>query len=217
MPWLVSKLRFLFFLLIVRPIMLIVLGFNVRNYDRLPRKGPLLIVANHNSHLDALALITLFGMKQLKHVRTVAAADYFLKNRFLAWFSVNIIGIIPFDRRMKNSGCKRDHPLSPISDALGESKIVILFPEGSRGEPEKLDEFKSGVAHIAKRHPDLLVIPIFMYGFGKSLPRGEALFVPFICDLFIGEPLKWTGDRVSFMDLLNSIIRSLADDADVST
>ena len=74
MQWFTGVLRFLFFLLIVRPVMLIMLGFNVRGYERLPKGRPLLVVANHNSHLDALALITLFGMKRLKYVHPVAAA-----------------------------------------------------------------------------------------------------------------------------------------------
>lgn len=217
MHWLTGTLRYLFFLLIVRPLMLIMLGFNVRGYERLPPQGPLLVVANHNSHLDALALITLFGMRRLKYVRPVAAADYFLKNRLLAWFSLNIIGIIPIPRGMQNARAEGEHPLTPISHALDDGQFVILFPEGSRGEPEKLDEFKTGVAHIAKRHPDLRVTPIFMHGFGKSLPRGEALLVPFICDLFVGESLHWTGDRTSFMDRLNGSMRKLADEADVST
>ncbi len=215
--WFVGTLRFLFFLLIVRPVVLIMLGFNVRGYDRLPKQGPLLVVANHNSHLDALALMTLFGMKQLQHIHPVAAADYFLKNRVLAWFSLNIIGIIPVNRDRQRAHGAREHPLAPISEAIENGKIVILFPEGSRGEPEQLVEFKTGVAHIAKRHPDLPVIPIFMHGLGKSLPRGEALLVPFVCDLFIGDPFKWTGDRDSFMQQLNATMRSLADQASVST
>ena len=77
-------LRYMFFLLIVRPI---VLGLNVRRNQLLPTEGPAVVVANHNSHLDALTLMTLFGMRRLAIVRPVAVADYFLKNRLLAWFS----------------------------------------------------------------------------------------------------------------------------------
>jgi len=215
MQWLVGKLRFLFFLLIVRPVMLVMLGFNVRGYERLPKQRPLLVVANHNSHLDALALMTLFGMRRLKYVQPVAAADYFLSNRLLAWFATNIIGIIPVHRGVQGVHDEREHPLAPISEAIDNGQIVILFPEGSRGEPEILDRFKTGIIHIVKRHPDLLVSPIFMHGLGKSLPRGEALLVPFVCDLFIGEPLKWTGNRKGFMDELNGTMQSLADEAGV--
>jgi 1-acyl-sn-glycerol-3-phosphate acyltransferase len=79
-------LRYLFFLLVVHPLVLIVLGLNVRRRHLLPTAGPAIVVANHNSHLDAVVLITLFGMHRLKSVHPVAAADYFLKTRWFAWF-----------------------------------------------------------------------------------------------------------------------------------
>jgi 1-acyl-sn-glycerol-3-phosphate acyltransferase len=39
--------------------------------------------------------MTLFPQRQLDRLRPVAAADYFLRGRGLAWFARNIIGIIP--------------------------------------------------------------------------------------------------------------------------
>ncbi len=200
-------LRYLFFVFVVYPMTLILIGLNVRRRELLPQAGPALIVANHNSHLDALTLISLFGLKRLRYVRPVAAADFFLRNRLLGWFSTRVIGIIPLDRAPKGT---RSDPLAGIVAALERSEILILFPEGTRGEPEQLAEFKTGVAHVAKRSPETSVTPIYMHGLGKSLPRGEALFVPFFCDIFVGEALHWTGNRGEFMDLLNQRMESLA-------
>lgn len=202
-------LRYLFFLLIVRPIVLIVIGLNVRHRQRLPKTGPALIVANHNSHLDALTLMTLFPMRQLHQVQPVAAMDYFMKNKLLAWFSTKIIGIIPLNRKIASA---RTDPLAGMSEAIQNDRILILFPEGSRGEPEQIEEFKTGVAHIVKRHPDVPVVPIFLHGLGKVLPRGEGILVPFFCDVFIGETLQWDGDRKAFMQDLTDRIQQLSDE-----
>lgn len=202
-----SILRYLFFLCIVRPVVLIVLGLNVRRQEQLPTTGPAIVVANHNSHLDALTLMTLFGMRRLPLVRPVAAVDYFLTNKWRAWFSTQIIGIIPLKRNVSG---ERSDPLAGISDALNAGSILILFPEGSRGRPEQLETFRTGIAHIAKRHPEIPIIPVFLHGLGKSLPRGEGILVPFFCDVFVGDAVTWNGNRDGFMALLQEQIATLA-------
>src|SRR5262249_9764181 len=111
----VRILRHLFFLLVVRPFALFLLGVNVRHGDRLPSAGPALVVANHNSHLDTLVLMTLFPQRLLDRLRPVAASDYFLKQRALAWFALGIIGIIPLAREVRAG---RGDPLAGCNAAL---------------------------------------------------------------------------------------------------
>ncbi len=192
-------LRYLFFGLVVRPVVLFVLGLNVRNRAWLPQQGPAVVVANHNSHLDTMVLMTLLPFSRLKDIHPVAAADYFLRSRLWSWFALSIIGIIPLQRQRKAS---HSDPLAEASAALGQGKILILFPEGSRGEPEKMGVLKNGVSHLAKRHPEVPVIPVFLHGLGKALPKGEGLLVPFFCDVFVGEPICWPGDRQQHTDIL---------------
>jgi 1-acyl-sn-glycerol-3-phosphate acyltransferase len=197
-------LRWLFFAGPVRLLVLLVLGLNVRHHERLPQKGPAIIVANHNSHLDTLTLISLMPLSLLPKVRPVAALDYFMKNKWLAWFATRIIGILPIDRQGGGN------PLSGPDAALARGEILVLFPEGSRGEPEKLTEFKRGVALLVKENPDVPVIPVFMHGLGKALPKGTWVIVPFICDIFIGERVGWHGDAKRFMNDLRQAIDELA-------
>jgi len=121
-------LRSLYFNVIITPFIWIVIGLNIRRRELLPEKGPAIIVANHNSHLDTMVIMVLLK-KLLPIVKPVAAADYFLKNKVMAWFSLNIIGIVPIYRDAGKSA------LDPVKEELSAGNIVILFPEGSRGEP----------------------------------------------------------------------------------
>ncbi|HIA27530.1 MAG TPA: 1-acyl-sn-glycerol-3-phosphate acyltransferase [Planctomycetes bacterium] len=194
-------------LLIVRPLILIVIGLNVRHRNRLPFEGPAMIVANHNSHIDTFVLLSLFPLRMVHIVRPVAAADYFLRNRFISWFSRKVIGIIPVARTATPSA---GDPLSGCSEALERGEIILIYPEGSRGEPGRITEFKSGVAHLAERHPDVPVHPIFLHGTGKVLPKGEGALVPFFCDVFVGEQINWGGERKAFLEELRRELDDLA-------
>lgn len=202
-------LRLAFFALIVRPVMMILLGTNARRVELLPSQGPAIIVANHNSHLDVFALINVLGLRRLPHVRPVAAADYFLTRPLRRWFATRIVGIIPIERRRVRRE-EGKHPLDPISDVLNEGGIVLLFPEGTRGEPEQIKSFQTGIAHLVKRHPDVPVIPVFMHGLGKALPKGEAILVPFFCDVFVGERIDSSLEKQEFMKALNQSMEDLS-------
>jgi 1-acyl-sn-glycerol-3-phosphate acyltransferase len=202
-----SSLRQAFFWLVVRPFLLIVVGMNVRYRQRLPVEGPAIIVANHNSHLDTMALMTLLPARLLRVTRPVAAADYFLTSRLRAWFALRIIGIIPINRAGRAPGTD---PLADVSEALDRGEIVIVFPEGSRGEPEELTTFKKGVAHLAKRNPHVPVVPVFMHGLGKSLPKDDWLPVPFFVDVFVGESMYGSDDHHAFTQAMTDSIQALA-------
>ena len=50
-----------------------------------------------------------------------------------------------------------------------------------------------------------------MHGLGKALPRGTYLFVPFTCDVFVGESWTYRGDIPQFMDRLEKRMTGLAE------
>ena len=199
-------LKVLFFALVVRPFLLVVTGFNVRHRERLPSEGPALVVANHNSHLDTVVLMSLFPATLLPRIRPAAAADYFLKSGPLAWFSRNLIGIIPVTRGGRGAG---EDPLAGVSAALRERSIVIFFPEGTRGEPERFKEIRSGIFHLARRHPEVPIVPVFLHGLGKALPKGAFLPVPFFCDVFVSEPLEREAEKEPFLAGLKARFEAL--------
>jgi 1-acyl-sn-glycerol-3-phosphate acyltransferase len=192
-------LQKLFFIIIVKPLLLIIIGLNIRHNERLPKNGPAIIIANHNSHLDTLVLMNLFPLKKLHRIRPVAAADYFMKNRWIAWFATTFFRIIPISRKLRKG---RD-PFTGLNEAIDNEDILIFFPEGSRGEAEKFERFKSGIAHLSERYPDVPIYPVFLHGLGKILPKGDPIFVPFFCDIFVGEAVYWNGERKAFLQGLH--------------
>jgi 1-acyl-sn-glycerol-3-phosphate acyltransferase len=204
----IRVLRFLFWILIGRPLVLVVLGLNVRNLKALPRHGPAIVVANHNSHLDTFVLMTLFPLSLLHRLRPVAAADYFLKNRLRAWFTLNIVNMIPLDRT--RVGKRGMDPLEDCLKALAAGEILLVYPEGTRGETEALAKFKGGVARLKEQFPDMPVVPVYMQGLSRVLPKGEFTLVPVVVDVFIGEAVAWTGNRQAFTQALQDSVTALA-------
>jgi 1-acyl-sn-glycerol-3-phosphate acyltransferase len=202
-----SFLRFLFYGVFIRLIVLIILGLNLRHRERLPKTGPAIIVANHNSHLDTMVLMSLFPLGLLPQLHPVAAVDYFVTSRLFSWFTLKVVGILPIKRTISRGD---DNPLAPCNQALADGQVLIVFPEGSRGEPEHMQSFKGGIGRLAESNPTVPVIPVFLYGLGKALPKGETILVPFFCDVFVGEPLPWTGDRRSYMRQLDERMKQLA-------
>jgi 1-acyl-sn-glycerol-3-phosphate acyltransferase len=195
-------LRFLFFAVVVRAVILVALGLTVRNRERLPKDGPAVLAGNHNSNLDALAMMSLMPLRLLSKLRPVAAMDYFYSSKLRGWFADNIVGIIPVKR---GSGKEGGNPLLLAEQALDRGEILAIFPEGTRGEPE--------TASVQERHrprPNVPVLPVFMHGLGKALPRGSALLVPFNVIVSVGEPLYGKESYHAFVSELEAAMTALA-------
>ena len=93
--------------------------------------------------------------------------------------------------------------------ALANDEILLLFPEGSRGEAEQLQPLRKGIYHLARSHPGTTVTPIAMHGLGRALPKGESMLVPFNCDVVIGEALTPGEDSNVFMQELQESLEDL--------
>ena len=198
--------QILFFAFIVKPVVFVGLGLNLLGRERLPMKGPGVIAANHNSHLDTMVLMSLYPLWKIHRIRPVAAADYFFRNKFLTWFSLACINIIPLDR-MGTTG--RDQIFVDCHKALDNGDILLLFPEGSRGKPEKVSQLKKGIFHLVKDRTDTKITPVVMHGLGRALPKGEALLVPFNCDVVVGEQLSIPESSDTFIEILTGAFEEL--------
>lgn len=204
-------LRTLLILLIARPVAKLMTGADLTGREHLPSKGPAIVAANHTSHVDTLLMLSIFPAVAISKVRPAAAADYFLKDPVVGWFSRNIIGIVPVARdKVRTEG---EDVLRPALDALARGEIVVVFPEGTRGDGDELSRLKNGVARLAEAYPDAPVIPVWIQGAGRVLPKGEVVPVPMTCAVLVGPPIHWQGRRTAFMDALRQGLQSLKDDA----
>jgi 1-acyl-sn-glycerol-3-phosphate acyltransferase len=201
--------KFLLHIIIVRPILQLWNGLNVKYSSHWekewPPKGPVIIIANHNSHWDTLLIETLFPYAMVYQVRSVAAADYFFTNKALKWFALEVMRIIPVWRGTGKDG---GDPLAGVHEVLNDGGIVIIYPEGKRGLPEEPSEIKKGITYLMQQHPDVPVIPIHMYGLGKAqgqIDRWWKFFpLPFIIDVHVDEPI---GPQKKFTDLASPAAR----------
>lgn len=198
-------LRTLFTLCVVWPVIWLWLGLRVRHRERLPTHGPAIIVANHNSHMDVFALLSLFSLRRQGQVHPVAAADYFLRNKWMAWFALNILNIIPVMRKGGDA-----NPLARCEQALREGKTLILFPEGTRGEPGKLAPLKSGLWHLSQRFPEVPIIPVWLTGTERVMVKGNRIPLPLFIDVTIGGAMYADPDKRAFMDNLRAQLLALS-------
>jgi len=169
----------------VRPV-LTVMGVRVRRRALIP-PGPCLVVANHNSHLDAAVLMSLFPLRRLPRVHPVAAADYFGKNLVRRTMAMVLMNGIPIERRPL-AGMD---PLAPIVEGIARGESFIFFPEGSRGEPGVVAPFRGGIGRLVRQVQELVVVPVFLSGAERIWPRGEAIPVPLGIDVSVGKPRSY--------------------------
>jgi 1-acyl-sn-glycerol-3-phosphate acyltransferase len=179
-----------FHIVVVRPTLRFFGGVRYRRRSRLP-EGPCLLVANHNSHLDAPVLLSLFPLRRLPRVHPVAAADYFGETWVKRTIAMVLMNALPIQR---NPGAGQD-PLAHVIRVLGEGCSIILFPEGTRGEAGVVAPFRSGVGRIVRAVPGLPVVPVFLQGPERIWPRGELVPVPQGVDVHVGKPRTYDPEK----------------------
>jgi len=91
---------------------------------------------------------------------------------------------------------------------LKKGKSLILFPEGSRGKPGVIQDFKSGVAVLLKNNPTIPFIPVYLDGFGRVLPKDKKVIIPLICKVRFGEPIFPSSNNIDVIleEIKNAIL-----------
>lgn len=162
-----------------------IIGISCRYNKNIKENQQYIYVANHNSHLDTACILCALSPQELLSTHPVAAADYFGKNKLTTFLSEYFLNACLIRRNKENGG---ENPIEKMDKLLKQGKSLIIFPEGSRGEPEKFQAFKLGVSILLAKNPHIPFLPIYMNGLGKALPKGEGVVLPFVGSVTFGKP-----------------------------
>ena len=136
----------------------------VEGREHLPRDTPFVMVANHSSHLDVLALSSVLPRKIQHSIFPIAAGDTFFTTPRLAFLAALFLNALPMWRR--NCG---SHALKALRERLVIGHCAyILFPEGTRSRTGELGRFKSGLGMIVAG-TEVPVVPCFLAGAHEAL------------------------------------------------
>ena len=154
--------------------------------------------ANHTSHLDALLIWASLPRLIREITRPVAAKDYWSRGALRRWLAEEVFNAILIDRTDIKV---HQSPVDLMLRQAGDTRSLIVFPEGSRSTSGEVGEFKSGLYYLAKKRPEIELIPVHIDNLNRVLPRGEFLPVPLLSCITFGPPL-WLERDESKLDFL---------------
>lgn len=151
-----------------------------RGIDNLPASGSVVIVSNHQSHIDIPVLFA-----ALRRPLTFVAKKELFGIPVFGW-AIKLVGHLEIDRGSARKA--RESFNRAVTRMREEDLAVIVFPEGTRSIGGKLGGFKRGSFSLAVES-NVPVIPVAVRGSGLLLPKKSLLIRPGVVHVEIGEPV----------------------------
>jgi 1-acyl-sn-glycerol-3-phosphate acyltransferase len=145
--------------------------------DKVPKRGPLVLVSNHASYFDPLLLAAAVG----RPVAYMAKEELF-KIPLLSW-GMRLYGAYPVRR-----GAGDRQALQAARHALKQGWIAGIFLEGTRTPDGRIANPKLGAALIAAQ-ADVSLLPVSLWGTEKILDPGSLYPHPVPVTIRIGDPI----------------------------
>jgi len=154
--------------------------------ENLPQGESFAMVANHASHLDAVCLMAALPLEYMHRCFPAAATDYWFRNPLTMLVAGGMLNALAMDRK--------GHPrrsLQACRSVLEEpGNVLILFPEGRRSPDGQLLPFRSGIGYVLAGTPHL-VVPAYIGGTDRALPRGGVIPIPSPITVHFGTPRRF--------------------------
>ena len=168
--------------------------------------------ANHRSHGDFVLIWSSLPAHLRCLTRPIAGADYWLAGAIRRYIITRVFRGVLIERTAE----KTTNPVEQMGLALQAGASLIMFPEGTRNLDDGLLPFKSGIYHLAKAHPEVELIPVWIENLGRVMPKGSLVPVPLLCSLTFGAPLGVGADenKDDFLARARDALLSLAPPAD---
>jgi 1-acyl-sn-glycerol-3-phosphate acyltransferase len=145
---------------------------------------PMILVANHTSHVDTALLVSVLPPKLRHHTIVAGAADYFFDRTWKAHMWAFLTAAIPIERQRVN---RRSADLS--ASLIEEGWNLLIYPEGGRSPDGWMQDFKPGAAYLAvrTRRP---VVPVHLDGTWKVMARKTGSIHRSPTTVTFGSPLR---------------------------
>ena len=167
--WVAGVVRAGLLRFVLRPLMNVYTRRRATGRDKLSRiKGPVILVANHTSHIDTPVILAALPRRLRKRTAVAAAADYFYRNKVVASLVSLIFNTVPMDRKGGGLGKQATDHLDRLLD---QGWNLLVYPEGTR-RGGGAGRVRRGAAVLANRHK-LPVVPIRVSGTRDVMPPGR--------------------------------------------
>ncbi|PDW00505.1 lysophospholipid acyltransferase family protein [Candidatus Viridilinea mediisalina] len=158
----------------------------VEGAEQLPQEGSFIIAANHQSHADTAVIFAAVPKLMRKRFVAAAAQDYFFQGGPPQYLSRVWFNAIPIARDRRGGM----DPLRHLGRALREGYVVMMFPEGTRSTSGTLGPFRAGIGKLIAEFPGTPVVPTWVGGTARILPKGVFIPRPFRARVRFGAPLQ---------------------------
>jgi 1-acyl-sn-glycerol-3-phosphate acyltransferase len=184
-------------------------GAQARWHGCPPKAEQRIYFANHQSHADLVLIWAALPSELRTITRPIAAKDYWTASPFKRWITTEVFNAVYVERERKGD----EDPLQPLIDALDSGDSLIIFPEGTRGFEDEPQAFKSGLYNLAKRFPNVVLVPAWIHNVQRVIPKGEVIPVPVLCSVTFGEPMQLgeAEPRADFLVRARSAVVALRD------